>query len=91
MLTIAYKGRYVVTKCQKPVYVICEGSPMFIVFPKCSRGYVYSRGYAYSRVLSSLTRQQESLTVLFNTDCLVIHGYLSKRAGGAIACLSNFG
>ena len=26
---------------------------MFIVFPKCSRGYVYSRGYAYSGVQSN--------------------------------------
>ena len=26
MLTIANKGRYVVKKCQKHVYVICEGS-----------------------------------------------------------------
>ena len=28
MLTIANKGRYVIKKCQKPVYVICEGSLM---------------------------------------------------------------
>ena len=28
---------------------------MFIVLPKCSRGYVYSRGYAYSRVQSNQT------------------------------------
>ena len=26
MLTIANKGGYMVKKCQKPVYVICEGS-----------------------------------------------------------------
>ena len=26
MLTIAKKGGYMVKKCQKPVYVICEGS-----------------------------------------------------------------
>ena len=26
MLTIANKGRYMVKKCQKHVYVICEGS-----------------------------------------------------------------
>ena len=26
MLTIANKGRYVLKKCQKHVYVICEGS-----------------------------------------------------------------
>ena len=26
MLTIANEGGYMVKKCQKPVYVICEGS-----------------------------------------------------------------
>ena len=26
MLTIANKGRYMVKKCQKHVYIICEGS-----------------------------------------------------------------
>ena len=29
MLTIANKGRYMVKKCQKHVYVICEGSLMY--------------------------------------------------------------
>ena len=28
MLTIANMGRYVVKKCQKHAYVICEGSPI---------------------------------------------------------------
>ena len=30
MLTIANKGRYVVKKSQKHVYVICEGSLMYL-------------------------------------------------------------
>ena len=30
MLTITNKGGYMVKKCQKPVYVICEGSLMKI-------------------------------------------------------------
>ena len=32
MLTFANKGRYVVKKCQKHVYIICEGSLKRLIF-----------------------------------------------------------
>ena len=48
-------------------FELCFQGDTFIVFAKCSKGYVYSRGYVYSGLLSTLhTRQRFQEAGMYN-------------------------